>query len=272
MQHCKGHIESGHGGLWAQQSLCFSVLALCEVFVQFRWMDLQQTKIILPSLSLDFHTRHGILRRHCGCFETSFHTKVTLQSTTAVSHRGRGWPRQEHAWQKLWDGGRECRQMWNPGASNVGVSVKAACACVVYVILRVFCVTLWGLIIIAPQIIKSYRLELKSKIWFEVMVKVWIWLSKRVGIKSNQCKNSDTTLSCYLCVRRWECGLSSLSVTYFNWSKVEVVGTTYRFDSTDKEKMTYTITQPFLQIFHLIKCFGKKGRFKLWLLENWFRK
>lgn len=200
MQHCEGHTESGRGGLRAQQSLCFSVLTLCEVFVQFRGMDLQQTKIILPSLSLDFHTRHGILRRHCGYFETSFHTKVTLQSTTAVSHRGRGWPRQEHAWQKLWDGGIECRQMWNPGASNVGVSVKAACACVVYVTLRVFCVTLWGLIIIAPQIIKSYRLELKSKIWFEVMVKVWIWLSKRVGIKSNQCKNSKTTLPCYFCV------------------------------------------------------------------------
>ena len=92
------HIKSvRHLGVTAQQNLGFIVLTLCEVFAQFRGMDLQQAKGILASLSLDFHTRHGILGRHCGRFETSFHTKVTLQSLTVVSHRGRGWPRREHA-------------------------------------------------------------------------------------------------------------------------------------------------------------------------------
>lgn len=183
-EHREGHTESGRGGLWhlvatAQQRLRFGVLTRCEVFGPFRWMDLGQTKMILASLSLDFHTRHGILRRHCGRFETSFHTKVTLQSITAVSLRGRGWPWQE----KLWDGGRECRQMWNPGACRVWASLSQSCVCMCSTCdtLCVY-VTLWGLNIIAPQnmIINSWRLKFKSKIWFEVMVKVWIWLSKRM--------------------------------------------------------------------------------------------
>lgn len=212
-EHCEGHFESGHGGLWVEQLSKVYVLVsrLCVklLYNLDGW-------IYRPSLSLDFHRRHGILRRHCGRFETSFHTKVTLQSISAVSHRGRGWPRQEQTWQKLWDG-TECRQMWNSGVCRVWASLTQKCfgICSMSETLYV-CVTQWGL----NMIINSWNLSWRVRSKFEVLLTVWIWLSKRMENEKQSMSGSwqnRPILSLYLCTSQAECGLSSMFNLIQSW-------------------------------------------------------
>lgn len=150
-EHWEGHTEAGRGALWhfgCTSSATFMFYCVDPTWnqFQFRWMDLQQTKRIWAQFWLSHTSWH--CQEALWSLWDFFPPHVTLPSITAVLLRGRGWPQQEHAWQKLWDGGRKCRQMWNPGVRRVWVSLSRCrlCMCLVCVCDTLcVCITLWSL-------------------------------------------------------------------------------------------------------------------------------